>query len=240
MTDPTGCILLAAEDAATRTFLADNLTADGYEMLVAEDKTAALAQLTLAPDLVLCDVNGDTLDLIDAVRGADGFASRIDADTPLIILTGRVDALMRVRYFERGGDDVVAKPFCYPELLARIRAVLRRSRQRVPRHVLRIGELVIDTVARDVRIDGSVIELCAKEYALLVHLAGAPTKVFTKDELMRDIWGFQARGSSRTLDSHAARLRHKLRAHAGPHWVENIWGVGYRLVSPDGPERSAA
>jgi DNA-binding response OmpR family regulator len=236
----TRSILLVEEDDAARAFLADNLTADGYEVLVAAEKDAALAKLALAPDLVLCDVNGDTLELLDAVRLSDGLASRIDAATPLIVLTARTDALMRVRYFERGGDDVVSKPYCYPELLARIRAVLRRSEERTPGRVVRVGELVIDTVARDVRVRGHAVELAAKEYALLVHLAGDPTKVFTKLELLRDVWGFRAKGASRTLDSHAIRLRNKLRAADDVAWIGNVWGVGYRLA-PVGPgERSAA
>src|SRR3954452_3983183 len=145
----TRSILLVEEDAAARSFLTSNLRADGYQLIVAADKCEALAKLTLDPDLVLCDVNGDTLAVIDAVRSVDGFASRVDPATPLIVLTSSADALMRVRYFEHGGDDVVGKPFCYPELLARIRAVMRRSEQRAPGRVVHVGELVIDTVARD-------------------------------------------------------------------------------------------
>src|SRR3954454_14133463 len=125
--EPTRSILLAEEDAATRAFLADNLIADGFQVLVAEDRAAALTQLESAqPDLVICDVNGDTLGLLDAVRQARGVASRIDPHVPLIVLTRRADELARVRYFDRGSDDVVSKPFSYPELHGRIRAVLRR------------------------------------------------------------------------------------------------------------------
>src|SRR5215213_6305391 len=100
---PTRSILLAEEDAATRAFLADNLTADGYRVLVADDKTSALELVEARrPDLVVCDVNGDTLGLLDAVRQSDGLASRIAPDTPLMVLTAHADALARVRYFERG------------------------------------------------------------------------------------------------------------------------------------------
>src|SRR3954447_7201024 len=121
-------ILLAEEDPATAGFLADNLIADGYRVLVADDKTAALELLEeQRPDLVLCDVNGDTLQLIDAARGCGGVPSRIAPDTPLIVLSAHADELTRVRYFERGGDDVIAKPFSYPELRARVRALLRRA-----------------------------------------------------------------------------------------------------------------
>src|SRR3954470_10262888 len=107
---PTRSILLVEEDAVCRGFLADNLTADGYKVVIAADKTEAIAKLRLAPDLVLCDVNGATLELLDAVRGAAGLAARVDPTTPLIVLTRHADALMRVRLFEHGSDDVVRKP----------------------------------------------------------------------------------------------------------------------------------
>jgi DNA-binding response OmpR family regulator len=238
----TRSILLVEEDAVCRGFLADNLTADGYEVIVAADKADAIRSLSLAPDLVLCDVNGHTLELLDAVRGAEGLAARVDPTTPLIVLTRQADALMRVRLFEHGSDDVVRKPFHYGELLARIRAVLRRVHQAPRRRRLRISELEIDLVSRSVLVAGRPVALAAKEYALLVHLAGDPTRVFTKDELLRDVWGYRTRGISRTLDSHAARLRVKLRAVGEARWVENVWGVGYRLA-PVGlieRERSAA
>src|SRR5437763_8659791 len=105
---------------ATRQFLLDNLTADGYEVLSAEDRTKAIAILDIyRPELIVVDVNGDTLALLDAVRSADGIAGRLDPDTPMIVLTGDADTLQRVRVLERDGDDVVAKPFSYPELRTR-------------------------------------------------------------------------------------------------------------------------
>jgi DNA-binding response OmpR family regulator len=226
-------ILLAEEDANTRAFLADNLTADGYDVLVAEDRRAALAAIEAGqPDLVICDVNGDTLGLVDAVRHACGVASRIDPDVPLIALTTHAGELVRVRYLDRGCDDVVAKPFSYTELRARVRAVLRRSRARSRWRVLRVDELTIDTRNRDVRVSGTHVILAAREYALLVHLARDPERVFTKAELLRSLWGYRCVGTTRTLDSHACRLRLKLAA-ASPsstRWVENVWGVGYRLA----------
>jgi len=226
-------ILLAEEDAATRAFLADNLAADGYDVLLAEDRRAALAAMeTGRPDLVICDVNGETLGLLDAVRRAGGVASRIDPDVPLIVLTGRADELARVRYFDRGSDDVVSKPFSYPELRGRIRAVLRRS---LPRHgasVTRIGALRIDHAGRDVRVGDTPVAVSAMEFALLVHLAGDPARVFTRHELLRDVWGFRAPGRTRTLDCHACRLRHKLSDAGDRRFVENVRGVGYRLLAP--------
>ena len=121
-------ILLAEEHEATRSFLAANLAADGYRVLVAPDRAKALALLSTAhPDLVVVDVNGQTLELLDAVRSGDGIAGQVDPDVPLIVLSRDADRLQRIRVLERGGDDVVRKPFAYPELRARIAAVLRRS-----------------------------------------------------------------------------------------------------------------
>jgi DNA-binding response OmpR family regulator len=145
-----------------------------------------------------------------------------------------------VRYFEHGSDDVVGKPFCYPELLARIRAVLRRCYERAPSRTMRVGALRIDVAGRAVHLDGTLVELAAKEYALLVHLATAPTRVFTKQELLRDVWGYRSMGSTRTLDAHAIKLRHKLRAVHDGSWVENVWGVGYCLVRDSAVHNDAA
>ena len=227
-------ILLCEENAATRAFLADNLTADGFEVLVAHDKPGALMALEAhQPDLVICDVNGDTLGLLDAVRDGAGLAARIDPDVPLIVLTRRSDELWRVRYLEHGSDDVVSKPFGYPELRGRLRALLRRTAARAPRGVTRVGPLRIDHVARAVHVGATPVELSPREYALLTHLATDPRRVFTKHELLRDVWGFRSPGQTRTLDSYACRLRRKLASTGDARFVENVWGVGYRLARLD-------
>jgi DNA-binding response OmpR family regulator len=231
--EPTPSILLAAEDAATRAFLANNLIADGFRVLTAEDRTAALTTLdSEQPDLVICDVNGETLGLLDAVRQHSGVASRIDPDVPLIVLTGRAGELARVRYLDRGSDDVVSKPCSYAELRARIRAVLRRTHRHNAHQVTRVGALRIDHAGRDVRLGDTPIALSGMEYALLAHLAADPSRVFTKHELLRDVWGFRSPGRTRTLDSHACKLRHKLSDPGDGRFIENIWGVGYRLIAP--------
>ena len=225
-------ILLAAEEPALRAFLADNLTADGYRVLVAEDKPSALTALaTHRPALAILDVNGDTLGLLDAVRAGDGVAGRIAPDTPLMVLTARAEELERVRLYERGSDDVLAKPFSYPELRARLRALLRRAwGPRSPR-ALTVGPLAIDPAARTVTLAGTPVECSKVELALLCALAAEPTRVFSKHELLRDVWGYRSPGRTRTVDSHACRLRNKLLAAGGSGWVQNVWGVGYRLRS---------
>jgi DNA-binding response OmpR family regulator len=236
MTADPATLLLVEDDPIVRTFLADNLTADGYDLMVADSVGDALRVLELeTPELAVVDVrlpDGSGLDLIRHVRAADGIVSRLDPALPFVVLSGCDGELDRVRGFEHGADDYVTKPFAYGELRLRIAALLRRSRTRLSRGRLRIGTLEIDPGARAATVRGRRVELAAKEFALLRTLAASPTRVFTKEELLRDVWGFRARGSTRTLDSHACRLRNKLRAH-GDAFVVNVWGVGYRLV--DGP-----
>ena len=228
-TDPR--ILLAEPDDTTRLFLTDNLTADGYEVQAVTDRDAALDQLVHGdPDLILVDVNGDTLGLLDALRAGHGPQGAVPADCPAIALTSHADELHRVRLLERGADDVVAKPFSYPELRARIAAVLRRMTPRQPRPTIAAGPLHIDVQHRRVTVHGHDVDpLSALEFRLLCTLAREPERVFTRAELMREVWGDRGASSTRTLQSHAHRLRTKL-ASAGQPLVVNVWGVGYRLV----------
>jgi DNA-binding response OmpR family regulator len=153
-------------------------------------------------------------------------------DVPVIIVSSRGDPVDRVRGFARGADDYVVRPFVYEELVARMRAVLRRaSGPRRPR--ISVRELEIDLSSRTVRVGGEPTQLSAKEYDLLVALAEEPERVFKKEELLRDVWGFRSLGRTRTLDSHASRLRRKLNAAGEAEYVLNVWGVGYRLVDPE-------
>jgi DNA-binding response OmpR family regulator len=239
--DDASTILVVEDDDATRTFLADNLTADGFDLLVADCARDGLRLMeTKFPDLVLVDVglpDASGFELLRRVRQADGVASRIDPRTPIVLISGRVSEIDRVRGFERGCDDYVCKPFSYPELRGRVSALLRRVNGRRSLGRLRVGDLEVDPPSREVRLRGARIALSQKEFALLRTLASDPARVFTKDELLRSIWGFRTRGATRTLDSHACRLRQKLAAH-GDRFVVNVWGVGYRLV--DAPAEPAA
>jgi DNA-binding response OmpR family regulator len=146
----------------------------------------------------------------------------------VIVLSGRGSEADRLRGFEVGADDYLAKPFHYPELLARVTAVLRRriGRRRGP---IRVGELVVDSVTRRVQVGERRVELANKEFVLLRTLASEPHRVFTKDELLRDVWGFKSMGRTRTLDSHASRLRRKLDPN-GVRYVFNAWGVPQRRL----------
>lgn len=231
-------ILVVEDDDATRTFLADQFTADGYTVYATADPTRALGLcISQLPDAALVDVNGGSGRIFaTTVRG--GAERRLDPRLPLILLgtvPGELDAL---RAFDAGADDYVLKPFSYPELRARLKALLSRvemDSRRSP--VIDVGRLRIEIAQRRVSLHGEEVLVSQKEFELLRTLATEPTRVFTKDELLRAIWGFRSSGSTRTLDSHACRLRRKL-VTEGERYVVCVWGVGYRLI--DGPVAESA
>lgn len=238
MNDTPATILVAEDDPPTRTFLADELAADGCELLITDTAKDALRLIeTKFPDLAVLDVglpDASGLGVVRDVRGADTAASRIDRHLPMLVLSGRSNEHDRLRAFAAGADDFVPKPFAYAELRARIDALLRRSEGRRRTGCVRIGPLELDPMTREVRVSGRQVPLTQTEFALLRVLAGAPTTVHTKADLLRTVWGYRSRSSTRTLDSHACRLRQKLGAGGGARFVINVWGVGYRLVDDPG------
>ena len=225
-------VVVCEDDAATLELLCDHLTADRFDVLPAPSAEDALRLCQYShPDLMLLDLclpDASGLDVLREIRDSDGVTARFDPELPVLVLTGRGGSHDRVRGIESGADDYVVKPFHYPELVARIGAILRRrSEEREgPR---RIGDLVIDTAQRRVRVGDRPVELSNKEFLLLKALAGDPTRVYSKEELLRDVWDYRSLGRTRTLDSHASRLRRKLDPEHG-RYVVNSWGVGYRLV----------
>jgi DNA-binding response OmpR family regulator len=147
----------------------------------------------------------------------------------VILLAPSSDPVERVRALDRGADDVIGRPFAYEELLARIRAVLRRTTTSLA-EVLVAGDVSVDRRTRRVAVRDQRITLSAKEFDLLARLASEPYRVFTKEELLREVWGFRALGRTRTLESHASRLRRKLCVAESDRFIVNVWGVGYRLL----------
>ncbi len=226
-------VLVVEQEERVRAFLEQQLADDGFDVLATERGRRVLELVERArPDLVLLDaVLPDASGFELCARLREGEPGRSwNRDVPVIIVSERSDPVDRLRGFARGCDDYLAKPFLYEELVARMRAVLRRSRG--PRgSTIAVRELVIDVASRTVRVAGRRITLSAKEYELLVALAGDPERVFRKEELLRDVWGFRSLGRTRTLDSHASRLRRKLNAEGEHGYVLNVWGVGYRLVA---------
>jgi DNA-binding response OmpR family regulator len=230
--EPEATVVVCEDDAPTLDLLCDHLHADRFEALAAPSAGDALRLCHYNdPDLLLLDLrlpDASGLDVLREIRGSAGPTGRFDPVLPVIVLSGRSTDVDRVRGLAEGADDYIVKPFHYQEVAARIRAVLRRrdSRREGPR---RIGDLFIDPSRRKVRVSDREVALANKEFALLRALAADPHRVFSKEELLRDVWGFRSMGRTRTLDSHASRLRRKLDPEAG-RYVVNCWGVGYRLL----------
>jgi DNA-binding response OmpR family regulator len=225
-------IVVCEDDAVTLDLLCDHLVADRYGVLPAPSASDALRLCRYnTPDLLLLDLSlpdASGLDVLREIRQADGIESRFDPGLPVIVLSGRGAQTDRVRGLNAGADDYLTKPFDLEELRARIGAVLRRraGRREGP---IRVGELTVDPLRRWVAVGEREIPLAKKEFTLLRVLAGDPTRVFTKAELLHDVWGYSSPGKTRTLDSHASRLRRKLDPEHS-RYIVNCWGIGYRLI----------
>lgn len=223
-------ILIVEADHAAATFLCDQLAADDYTPAVVSTVEAARQSAAESvPALVLL---GDPAE----PRGALALLAEIRAGRwpfdpwlPALVLSASVEEIDLLRAFRYGADDVVASAAGYPELRARIAALLRRSAPHRAGRIVRVAGLEIDTRARSVRLEGESVTLTQREYSLLVHLAADPERVFTKDELLGAVWGDRSFAATRTLDSHACRLREKLGRTGDRAWMINVWGVGYAL-----------
>jgi DNA-binding response OmpR family regulator len=206
-------LVLAEPEPTMRGFLEAQLRSDGFDVLAFQSTRDVPS--AAEPDML---VLGDP-DALDWCRVPD---------CPVIVL-GRPDPAAKVRALERA-DDYLVRPFVYEELVARIRAVLRRCPPRTD--LVDLGELAVDRAARRVLVRGRDVPLSQKEYTLLVKLASAPDRVFTRGELLRDVWGYPGYAPTRTVESHASRVRCKLEAAGLYGWVANCWGVGYALRPP--------
>src|SRR3954464_7593387 len=225
-------IVVCEDDTATLELLCDHLAADRFGALPAPTASDALRLCRYnQPDLLILDLalpDASGLDVLREIREADGADARFDPRLPVIVLSGAGNDEARVRGLEFGADDYLVKPFHYPELRARIAAILRRraGRRDGPR---RVGDLVVDPARRRVWVEGRGVTLSNKEFSLLRVLVSDPIRVFTKKELLEDVWGFRTSAQTRPLDSHASRLRRKLDPEHS-RYVVNCWGVGYRLI----------
>ncbi|HEY7891165.1 MAG TPA: response regulator transcription factor [Solirubrobacteraceae bacterium] len=226
-------ILVIDTDADLGQVIVDQLRMDGYRAMLAQSAGHARALVAQRPvrAIVLGDLESPrgALDMLAEIRHSSGESSPWDAATPVIMVSARDEELDLARAFASGADDFMSRPARYTELRARLQAILRRAYGESTPRLLCVGPLEIDTASHAVTLSGQRIELCRREYELLVHLASEPDRVFTKTELLRSVWGFQSPGATRTVDSHACRLRRKLSA-CGGRWVVNVWGVGYRLT----------
>ena len=223
----SNAVLLAEPESGTREYLERHLRDDGFTVFEAGWTSRALDLAErLAPDVVIA---GET-DLCRRLRAGEP-GRTWNRNVPVIVLTEPgADPVTRVRAFESGADDVVPRDV-YLELLARVRALLRRVLVGQA-EVVEAGPLVVDHRARQVRVGEQSVRLSGREFELAAKLASDPRRVFTKAELLRDVWGIRASGiRTRTVDSHASRLRRKLEAAGAGEVVVNDWGVGYRLLS---------
>ncbi len=218
-------VLVAEPEPETREYIGRQLRDDGFDVIGASRRSEALELVESArPDVVLLA----ELDLcLRLRRGEPG--RTWDRNVPVIVLASSADHVERVRALDRGADDVLARPFAYDELLARIRALIRRTASPVD-DVIVAGDLVIDRPTRRVHVRDTLVELSAKEFELVATLAADPYRVHTKTDLLRDVWGFKALGRTRTLESHASRVRKKLCIEPDDRFVVNVWGVGYRML----------
>ncbi|HEX5028680.1 MAG TPA: response regulator transcription factor [Gaiellaceae bacterium] len=212
-------LVVEDEDAIARP-LAEGLRREGFEVdRVATGRDALAAE---APDLVLLDLRLPDLDGTDVCREL-----RSRSDVPIIVVTARGQEIDRVLGLELGADDYVVKPFGFRELLARIRAVMRRARPTVEGRVYRAGRLVVDADARRAFVDDVELRLTTKEFDLLTLLAADSGTVIPRDRILREVWSTDWYGSSKTVDVHVSSLRQKL---GDRRWIETVRGVGLRLA----------
>ena len=219
-------VLVVEDDPSIREMAALGLSRAGFQVTTAGDGREGLMRARQDPfDVVVLDVMLPSLDGFEVCREI-----RRDSQVPVLMLTARSDTVDVVTGLELGADDYVTKPFEVPELVARVRAVLRRSRAEPPSPVIRSGDLEIDPAAFAARKDGAELNLTATEFRLLVELARHAGRVLSRDQLLERVWSYDYLGDSRMVDVAVQRLRSKVEADpARPRRITTVRGVGYRF-----------
>ncbi|MEA3076555.1 MAG: hypothetical protein QOF60_1463 [Actinomycetota bacterium] len=221
-------ILVVDDDPLVREYLTVGLTDDGFRVDTAADASAARAKLAAAPtpELVLLDIQ---------LAGEDGLGLlgdiRRTSEIPVVLLTGKGREADRIVGLKLGADDYVVKPFSLGELAARIETILRRSSSRPASPAMEFDRLAVDLVTREVRVDGGLKETTAKEFDLLAFLASSPRQVFSREQLLDQVWGSSSEWQdSATVTEHVRRIRKKIEDDPDqPRWIRTVRGVGYRF-----------
>ncbi|MBT9172839.1 MAG: Transcriptional regulatory protein SrrA [Syntrophomonadaceae bacterium] len=228
-----GLVLVVDDEAHIRELVRLYLEKEGFKIAAAADGEEGLRKArTLSPQLIILDIMLPKLDGWDVCREV-----RKTARTPIIMLTAKGEEFDRILGLELGADDYLTKPFSPRELVARVKAVLRRAAPDKPAAdggKIMLPGLLIDLPAREVRVAGQLVSLTPKEFDLILFLARHPGKVFTREQLLAAVWGYDYYGDLRTVDTHIKRLREKVEKDgtAACH-VRTIWGVGYKFEVPD-------
>ncbi len=221
-------ILVVDDEPRIAQLARDYLEHAGFAVLAAGDGHGALATAhARRPDLVVLDLGLPGMDGLDVAR-----ALRRESDVPIIMLTARDDELDRVLGLELGADDYVTKPFSPRELVARVRAVLRRAeRAQIPTDVIRVGDLEMDVARMRVEVAGRPVDLTATEFQLLTALARQPGRIFTRAQLLDAVHGVAFESYERAIDTHIKNLRRKVEPEPRqPRYILTVYGVGYRLA----------
>lgn len=220
-------VLIVEDDRNIADLLRLYLEKEGYTVVIAPDGMRGVEQFrTVHPSLVLLDV---------MLPGLDGWgvcrAIRAESQTPIIMLTAKSETEDKVNGLKQGADDYITKPFEMKEVLARIEAVLRRSgiEPEKSRRRLEFDKLIIDMDAFELTIDGKKVPTPPKEMELLYHLASTPNRVYTRNQLLDEVWGFDYFGDTRTVDVHIKRLREKLEGVSDQWDLKTVWSVGYKF-----------
>ena len=224
-------ILVVDDDLNICELLRLYLTKEGYNVVIANDGVSAVTMFQEeSPNLVLLDIMLPKLDGWQVCREIRKFS-----ETPIIMLTAKGEVFDRVLGLELGADDYVVKPFDTKEIVARIKAVLRRSASSVAEEIKEVhyDKLSINLTNYELKVAGVQIDTPPKEMELIFHLAKNPNRVFTRDQLLDEVWGYDYYGDSRTVDVHVKRLREKLEGASDKWELRTVWGVGYKFETKE-------
>ena len=222
-------ILIVEDEANIRELLRLYLEREGYTVLEAENGVEGIKKWKSdKPDMLLLDVMMPVMDGWAVCREI-----RAESDVPIIMLTAKGETADRVSGLEMGADDYIVKPLEMPEVIARVRAVFRRMAPDAAPEKLSFDNLVIDKQAYDLVIKGKRVDAPPKEIELLYFLASSPNRVFTRAQLLDDVWGFDYFGDTRTVDVHVKRLREKLEGVSDKWELKTVWGVGYKFETKE-------